>query len=750
MNYAIIGTYLPRQCGIATFTNDLYNSLTLDKLAENNNVFIVAFNDPDQQYNYPEEVKFVIREKHFQDYADAAKYINEHADICLLQHEYNIFGGDEGVYILSLLNKLNVPIVSTLHTVLKRPSVSEHYVLREISNLSQNIIVLSQVAADILSSVFGISKDKITLIRHGVPDIRLDPEKSRKKLNLTDKKVLLTFGLINRNKGIETVIKALPRVAHKYPDVRYIVVGKTHPVIQRLFGEEYRDYLEKLVVDLNLQEIVQFENRFIDASELNLYLSSTDVLITPYLSEAQVSSGPLSFALGAGAALISTPFWHAQELLAEKRGRLFKFRDYEELSSILLEMFDDPELLKLLKQKSIAFGHEITWPVIGQDYNSLLKSEIAKFNKVIGSNSSTETINYPKISFRHIRKLTDSTGIFSHAVFGFPNLKNGYRLEDNARALYATTMSYQQSHKKKLKSLMSTYLSFIQFMQNPDGTFKHQLMYNRVCNDEKGSDECFGTSLWALGYLINNPPDYGFLEGAKDIFKEALGATEKIYQIRGIAYSILGICYYLQTFKIDQVTSERLYSLLDKLIAFYSSNKKDDWKWFEPKIAYDNAVLPLALMSASELIQDEKSKIMAFESMRFLTDNVIKDGRLSLIGNKKWYEKGGERSVFDQLPVDAMGLILLYKKAFELTKNQRFYQFMQICFNWFFGKNDLYVSLYESNTKGCYDGLQESGVNRNQGAESSLAFVISNMAVQEIAKQIPQKSPGRTSASYLA
>lgn len=744
MNYAIIGTYLPRQCGIATFTNDLYSSLTLDKLTEKNNVFIVALNDPDQQYEYPEEVKFVIREKHFQDYEDAASYINDHADICVLQHEYNIFGGDEGVYILSLLNKLKIPLVSTFHTVLKKPSVSEKYILREISNLSQNVVVLSQVAADILSPVFNIKQNKITLIRHGVPDIRLDPEESRKKLKLTDKKVLLTFGLINRNKGIETVIKALPRVVHKYPDVRYIVVGKTHPVIQRLFGEEYREYLEKLVVDLNLQEIVQFENRFIEASELNLYLSSTDILITPYLSEAQVSSGPLSFAMGAGAALISTPFWHAQELLADERGRLFKFRDYEELSSILLETFDNPELLKLLKQKSIAYGHEITWPVIGQDYNFLLKSEIEKFKKAIRSNPNTENISYPEISFRHIKKLTDSTGIFSHAVFGFPNLKNGYRLEDNSRALYATTMAYQQTQKKKIKSLMSTYLSFIQYMQNPDGTFYHQLLYNRMHKDEKGSDECFGTTLWALGYLINNPPDYGFLEGAKEIFKKALIATDEICQIRGIAYSILGICNYLQTFKIDQVTSERLYSLLDKLVDFYNANKKDDWKWFESKIAYDNAVLPLALMSASELIQDEKSKIIAFESMRFLTDIVIKNRRLSLIGNKKWYEKGGERSVFDQLPVDAMGLILLYKKAFELTKNQRFFQFMQICFNWFFGKNDLYVSLYETNTKGCYDGLQEKGVNRNQGAESSLAFVISNMAVHEIAQQIPQKFLGET------
>jgi hypothetical protein len=440
--------------------------------------------------------------------------------------------------------------------------------------------------------------------------------------------------------------------------------------------------------------------------------------------------------MGAGTALISTPFWHAKELLAEGRGRLFKFRNFDELSTILMEMFDDPDLLKQYKQKSATFGQGIIWPVSGEEYNSMLELVIEENKTGIVTQQVTKTIAHPKISFRHIRKLTDQTGIISHAVYGFPNLKNGYRMEDNARALFAAAMAYRYTGKNNLKPLMSTYLSFIQFMQNPDGTFKNHLLYNHTPQIENSSDECFGTVLWALGYLINNPPDYSFLEGAKEIFKKAVTNTEMLSQIRGIAYSILGLYHYLEVFKTDQITSERLYSLTRKLTNQYRNTKNTDWNWFETKIAYDNAVLPLALMVSSEFLQDDESKKMAFESMRFLTDIVIKEGRLSLIGNKKWYEKDGERSVFDQLPVDAMGLILLYKRAFELTQNQRFYQFMQICFNWFYGHNDLYVSLYDTNTRGCYDGLQENGVNHNQGAESSLAFVTSNIAMHEVLSQI--------------
>lgn len=731
MKYAIIGTYLPRECGIATFSNDLHKSMESE--AEG---FIVALTDPDQKYDYPSIVKYVINEECFRDYSDAADYINQHADICILQHEFGIFGGDNGIYILSLLHKLKVPVITTLHTILKKPSSGQKYVISEISKLSQKLVVLSQVAADILSSILKVPKEKISMIRHGVPDIVMNQTQSKEKLNLTGKTVLLTFGLINRNKGIETVLKALPPLVEHHPEIRYIILGKSHPFIVRLFGEEYRKYLEKTVAELELQEHVRFVNRFVEDDELYEYLAATDILITPYLNEAQVSSGPLSFAMGAGNALVSTPFWYATELLANGRGKLFNFRDYKRLSEILLDLLDNPDDLINARKKSLSFGKRIIWPLIGNDYLSLIHTELEESKRKILEKTPEKSPCYPKISFRHIFNLTDPTGIISNARYGFQNLKNGYHLENNARALMATCMFYKKNKNKDLKLLMKIYMSFIQFMQKEDGRFHQHLNYNRTYDDESGTDESFGTVLWALGYLINNSPDMNFQELARDIFQKAYGHISNIKKIRGIAYSIIGITSYLHTFKTDQVMEEFLYRFVDKMKKQYKKNQSKEWNWFEPKISYDNAVLPLSLMVSGEITQDKESLEIANEAMEFLTNNVIINEQLSLIGNKEWYSKGGVRSFFDQLPLDAMGLILLYHKAFELTNNRRYYKLSRICFNWFFGRNDLYIYLYDPVTRGCFDGLTKDGVNLNQGAESSLSFVISNLAIEEMTKLI--------------
>lgn len=738
MKYAIIGTYLPRECGIATFSFDLYQSMKNE--AEG---FVVALNDPNQNYDYPSEVKCIINEECFKDYSDAADYINDHADICILQHEFNIFGGDNGIYILSLLHKLKVPLITTLHTILKKPTSGQKYVTVEICKLSRKLIVLSQVAADILSSIYKVPKDNISMIRHGVPDINLDTEESRDKLDLSGKKVMLTFGLINRNKGIETVLRALPGVVERYPETRYIVLGKSHPAVVRLFGEDYRNYLEKIVTELNLQDYVRFVNRFVSSEELYEYLAAADILITPYLNEAQVSSGPLSFALGADTALVSTPFWHATELLANGRGKLFNFRDYNKLSEILIDLLGNPDDLKNIKKKSLSFGKRIIWPVIGQDYLSLIHSELEESKKAIVVGKPARSPRFPKISFRHIFNLTDPTGIISDAKYGFPNLKNGYHLENNARALFATCMYYKKNRNKDLKILIKIYLSFLQYMQKDDGRFRNHLNYDKSYDDENGTDDSLGTALWALGYLVNNPPDMNSQELAKDIFKKAYRNSENISKLSGIAYSVMGITNYLQAYKIDQVVEEFLYQLVIKIKDQYKKNKSPEWKWFETKISGDNAVLPLSLMLSAQITQDKEAVDIAFESMKFLTDNVIIEGQLSLIGNKTWYCKGEERSYFDQLPMDAMNLILLYQKAFELTNDRNYYKLSRICFNWFLGKNDLYIYLYDPETRGCFDGLTRNGVNLNQGAESTLSFVISQLAMQEIIKDIQKEESAK-------
>jgi len=732
---AIIGSYLPRHCGIATFTNDLYESLS-DGIEPS----IIAVTDPGEQYDYPKEVSYTFNEDIFSDYSTTANYINQQAHICLLQHEYNIFGGDDGIYILTLLNELEIPVITTLHTVLKEPSITQNYILREIGKLSRKVVVTSQVASDILQSVYKLPKEKIVMIRHGVPDIHYDQDESKVKLGLSGNKVLLTFGLIDRNKGIETVIKALPPVVKKYPDIKYLVVGKTHPVIIKKIGEEYREFLENLVKEKGLEKHVSFINRFVETDELYEYLAATDILVTPYQNEAQVSSGPLSFAMGTESAIISTPFWHAKELLTHGKGRLFDFRNHEQLSEILLELFENPKNLKKIKKNVSNFGKRILWPVIGQDYVSLLHSEQEEHKSTMHRAVKKEKIKYPKISFRHIQNLTDSTGIISDAIFGFPNLKNGYRLEDNARALMATTLAYTKLKKKDMSSLMATYLSFLQMMQDEDGSFCDSMKYNREVIKDSNSDAGQGLAMWALGHLINNSPTYGFRELAGELFKRSMPASDKIKSLRGKAYSLLGYCNYLETYKIDQLSTERMFGLTQELVEQYYNNKSKNWSWFGTEIGLDNAILPMSLMHSNEISHDKEVNKVAFEAMDFLTQLVIRDGKLSLIGNKHWYEKGGERSVFDQLPIDTMGLILLYKKAYELTENRYYFHLMQVCFNWFFGKNDLYIYLYDSNTRGCYDGLQATGVNKNQGAESSLAFIISNIIYSELDSKLRKAS----------
>jgi len=675
--------------------------------------------------------QFVIREKHFQDYIDGASYINENATICSVQHEFNIYGGNEGVYLLSLLNKLTVPAITTFHTILKEPSVSQKYIMQEISKMSQKVIAMSQLGVDMLTSVYSIPRSKISLIQHGVPEIKLKPAESKEKLNLTGHRTIITFGLINRNKGIETVLKALPLIVRKHPDVRYVVLGKTHPVIKALSGEKYRNYLLNLVEELNLQEFVRFEDRFITESELKLYLSACDICITPYLNEAQITSGPLSYSIGAGAGTISTPYWHALELLKNGKGKLFGFKDSGQLSDILMELFNEPEKLKILRKKAAEYGQNLIWPIIGNEHNILFDNTVRKSNQIKTSAEKSSQFEIPGLSFKHIKRLTDSTGIIRHAIFSFPNYSHGYSLDDNARALLAASMSCKHKKCKKTSSLVDTYLSFIQYMQKPDGTFQNHLSYDRSKQEETVSDDCFGRTIWALGYLISNCQVHEYLESARRILLLAAPNFGKIKSLRGIANTLIGISYYLQAHRTDQVMGEKINQLVEKMNHSFSKNKSKNWSWFEDSLSYDNAILPLGLLHACEYSQSDESKKVAFETMKFLSTELFAKGHLSIIGNNTWFEKGNIKSTFDQQPVDAMSMVLLYKKAYEITHNIRFYTLMKKSLNWFLGENDLRVSLYDPDTRGCCDGLQINGTNRNQGAESSLAFIISNMAVKE-------------------
>ena len=733
MKIAYIATYPPRECGIGTFTNNLFKSmLAPNERTENKDEgFIVALNDNELTYKYPEEVKIIIRQDHQEDYLKAVKYINlSGADICILEHEFGIFGGHSGVYILPLLHRLEMPLIVTLHTILKTPSYNEKAILKEVCKMATKIVVMSHKAIEFLTTIYNVSQEKISLIEHGVPDIQFDAEKSKKEFKLESKRVLLTFGFIGRSKGIETVIKALPKVVEKQPNVIYIILGKTHPNVLRHSGEEYRIFLMRLVKNLQMEKHVVFLNEFVDEQDLFKYLYACDIYITPYLNEAQITSGTLSYAVGVGAAVLSTPYWHAAELLSEGRGRLFNFNDPDSLSGTLNELLDHPEELNELKRKASEYGQKITWPKTGEKYLTLA-STILKDGFQVTENKETvlDLLILPPFSLAHINRLTDDTGIIQHAKFGIPNLKEGYCLDDNARALLMSLMAYRQMKDMRALELSPIYLSYIHYLQNADGTFRNFLSFSRNFLDKVGSEDSFGRTIWALGYLLGNAPNDAYYQTGRLVFFNAAPNFEKLTSIRGIANTMIGICYYLKSNPSDDSMTERLRNMAFTLIKHYDENESADWKWFEALLAYDNGILPLALLHSAEILNDDKITKTAIQAMDFLTSHTLKDNYLSIIGNEKWYKKEGERSIFAQQPIDAMAMVLMYHQAFHLTKNKIYLNKLYTSFLWFLGENDLRMSLYDFETKGCCDGFESYGVNRNQGAESSLAYLISHLTV---------------------
>lgn len=743
MKLAFIGTYPPRECGIGTFTQNLYKSMVTNSDSTNHSVegFIIAMNDHDQTYNYPEEVTFTMRQEHQRDYLEAVNFVNHSgADVCILEHEFGIFGGQNGIYILPLLYRLQMPLIVTLHTIVKSPSYNEKAVLQEICKMAHKIIVMSHKAIEFLTDIYNVDPEKIVFIEHGVPDIQFNREQSKKEFKFEHKTLLLTFGILSRNKGIETVIKALPKIIEKYPNVVYMVLGKTHPNVLRHTGEEYRNFLQLLTKRLNLGNHVVFINEFISQNELFKYLSASDIYITPYLNEAQITSGTLSYAVGVGSAVISTPYWHASELLDEGRGRFFNFNDSEGLSTILMELLDNPNILNNLRKKAFDYGRTITWEKSGGKYIELVTQVLAVKPAVSDTKDTCiDLLVLPPYSLDHIKRLTDDTGIIQHAKFGIPNLKEGYCLDDNARALLMVLMDYRQNKDTEALKLAPIYLSYIHYMQNNDGTFRNFLSFNRNFLDKVGSEDSFGRTIWALGYLLSNAPNDAYYQTGKLVFLEAAPNFEKITSIRGIANTMLGISYYLKNNPSDDDMKEQLRNMAGTLVRHYEDNKNSIWKWFEPLLAYDNGMLPLALLHAAEILNDDTITEVAMETMNFLTEITLKDGYLSIVGNETWYKKDSERSMFAQQPIDALAMVLMYHQAFHVTKDKEYLTKLFACFMWFLGENDLRIQLFDFETKGCCDGIENYGINRNQGAESSLAYIISYLIVLEAFEEFEQK-----------
>ncbi|MBS1529098.1 MAG: glycosyltransferase family 4 protein [Bacteroidetes bacterium] len=741
MKLTYISTYPPRECGLATFNKSLLNAISVN-LTDNTqpHAAVVAINeDTDDQYDYPDEVELVIRQQSIEDYIQASDLINaSDTDACILQHEFGIYGGDNGIYVLSFVNRLEKPLISIFHTVLERPSYQQKVILQNLARRSDRIIVMGRVAINMLNTIYGIPQHKIHFIEHGAPDLEppmQNPVKSDTLLK--GRRMLLTFGLINRNKGLETVVRALPKIVKHHPEVTYVILGSTHPGVVKNSGEEYREHLVQLASDLNVRDNLLLINRYVSEKNLFNYLSAADIYVSPYLNEAQITSGTLAYAIGAGAAVVATPYWHAKELLAEGRGRLFNFKDEDQLASIINELLDDPLQLHTMRDRAYSYGLNLRWPEVGKNY-------LRTIRKVIDSPDLNEQILrriidpeiMPEFSLDYVKHLTSSTGIVQHAKFGIPNWKEGYCTDDNARALIMTLMAHRLGYADALK-LMPSYMSFLLYMQNECGYFRNFLGYRNEYLDKIGSEDAFGRAVWALGYLVHYAPNNAYCKFGEELFCKAMPNTRNLTYLRGISNALIGICYYLKTHPCDNGVENLRKHLTETLINSYQGSCGKTWRWFEDYLTYDNAILPLALLHSADISRNKDVLHIAFESIGFLESVTMGPRYFNPVGNQGWYSRDGKMPSYDQQAIDVMAMALMYQQAHHITHDPQYLKKLFTVYSWFLGENSLCVPLYDNETKGCCDGLHPNGINLNQGAESTLAYLISHLAVQQALKDDP-------------
>jgi len=745
LNIAVTGTYVPRQCGIATFTDDLCRAMD-HSLGANGAVFAIAMDDSVNGYEYPQIVRLQIRDQSLPDYRLAAEHINNtEPDAVILQHEYGIFGGTAGKYILSFLERLRCPIITTAHTILDQPESVYRAVMQKIVELSDRIVVMSRRGMEMMSQAFPDSAAKVTFIPHGIPDMPFEETDAHKaRFNLQDRRVILTFGLLSPNKGIEVMLRALPEVVGRYPNVTYVVLGATHPNVKRKSGEEYRNELKQLARRLGLEPNVLFLNRFAQLDELCQWLRASDLYVTPYLSKEQITSGTLAYAVGAGKAVISTPYWHAEELLSDGRGVLVPFGDSGALADAILELFDDDEKRNAMRRKAYAQGRQMIWPQVARQYIELVRDTMEqryRRPRVVASPSREYVANFselPEVDLRQMLNLTDDTGILQHARFATPDRDHGYCTDDNARALIAAAMYWSLSEDSSIVAKLHTYLSFLEYAFDPQsGRFRNFMSYDRRWLEQVGSEDSHGRAIWALGVLINESPTRTIRTLGERLFDQALPAVLDFTWPRAVAFALVGIDRYLRKFGVDSRVRRIRSQLAHWLLSRFLENRRPDWPWFEDSVTYCNARLADALLLSGQAMSNQQMLDVGLECLEWLLKvQTAENGRLSVIGCQGWMHADGRRARFDQQPVEAMSLVQACVDAYNISGSEMWLRRARWCFNWFLGNNDLNLPLYDFSTGGCRDGLEPSSVNENQGAESTLSWLISLCTMHKVDSEI--------------
>ena len=732
---AFLGDFPPRLCGIATFTKDLCEAVAV--AAPGAECFVGAVNDRAEGYEYPGRVRFELQEKELGSYRRAADFLNfNNAGVLSVQHEFGIYGGAAGSHLLALLKEVRMPVVTTLHTVLQNPDAAQMKVMRGLIALSDRLVVMARKGVEILGDVYGVPEDRIDLIPHGIPDVGfMESAGFKEQFGVKGKRVLLTFGLIGPGKGIEHVIEALPEIVREHPNTIYLVLGATHPNLLAHEGERYRISLERRAADLGMERHIIFHNRFVTPEDLREFIGAADVYLTPYLNVAQVTSGTLVQVFGAGKAVVSTPYWHAEELLAEDRGVLVPFSDPGAIAKGVCGLLEDGERMERMRREAYAMGRGMIWPAVAGLYLESFKRAGAERKVTPRAAFAEWTLDsrpraLPPLRLDHVERMSDGTGIFQHAIFNVPNFHEGYCTDDNARAFILCNLLDEIGDlppAKNLGKLATGYLAFLAAaLDYESGRFRNFMSHGRQWLEDAGSEDSHARALWATGTGAGRSRDAGHRRLSAQLFQKGIPVMGAFTSPRAWTFSLLGIHEYLRSFPDEPVIHEMRALLTGKLVRLWKDCATEDWPWFETSVTYDNARICQALILSGQHMPDAEALGIGLESLRWLASmQTTQAGCFRPIGSNGFYQKGGVRADFDQQPVEAQAMVSACHEAFRATRDAKWTEEAGRAFEWFLGRNDLGTALYDFTSGGCSDGLHADRISENQGAESTLAFHLS-------------------------
>ena len=737
---AVIGNSLPRRCGIATFTTDLQQAISTSR--PNLETCIVAMTDQGQTYDYPPAVAFQIKDRNIEEYLRAADFLNAgRFDTVCLQHEFGIFGGDAGAHILVLLSRLTMPVVTTFHTVLAKPTATQREVMERIVAASSKVVVMANKGRELLRSVYQVPDDKIEVIAHGIPDAAFaGPDVAKAYLGFGGKPVILTFGLLSPNKGIEVMIDAMPSILRRRADTVYVVLGATHPNLVRDQGEAYRESLMARVRELGVEDHVVLLDRFVDQATLLEFISMCDVYVTPYLNEAQMTSGTLAYSFGLGKPVVSTPYWHARELLAHGRGVLVPFGDAAAIGSEIAELLTDGARRQAMCRRAYAVSRTMTWERAAERYVSAFENaRQGHWLKVVARSDTASpeprSPAAPDMQIGHFLSMCDDTGVFQHAVHSVPDRSHGYCVDDNARALLLACALNNPGEQRLPEVLTARFAAFVQHAWNPDTLrFRNFMSFNRTWLEDSGSEDSHGRTLWALGECARRDASPSRRQWAAALFAEALPTVETFRSPRAWAFTLLGLDAYCATNPDDVHAGEIRHRLAESLMTILAWVESPGWVWFEEGLAYDNARLPQALMATGLATQTPGYVNAGLRSLRWLmTQQTASGGHFRPIGTAGFGEQRQHPRAFDQQPVEATASIAACLTAWRAEGDVEWKTIAMRIFGWFLGSNDLSIALVDPHTGSCRDGLHPDRANENRGGESVLSYLLGLAEIRQLA-----------------